>query len=44
MREGHSSLNRDGEASENRSSLLLLAEQFLPDYSEFLSPTESSLV
>ncbi len=31
MREGDSSLNRDEEPSKNRSRLLLLAEQFLPD-------------
>ena len=34
MREGHGSLNRDGEASEKRDSLVLLVEQFLPMLSD----------
>ena len=34
MREGHRSLNRDGEASEKRDSLVLLVEQFLPMLSD----------
>ncbi len=36
MREGHRSMNRDGEASENRRRLLLLAEQFLPMLSDVM--------